>query len=187
MEGGAGLGRAVATREHVLPLDDFARASSLGSHLAALEGRSVVLFVRDMAKAAAALIDLDGWARRIMLCPPGWAPAQLGAVVREAEADALVHDDDEAPAIAMPLAAPCGLPLQPLEVRPRGEPRNRMDIAYLRHQRPAEARRAYAANLDGRDRARRVAAMGDVLRHPPLWRIADFSARARRPRFADPQ
>ena len=48
-----------------------------------------------------------------MPCPPGWAPAQLGAVVREAEADALVHDDDEAPAIAMPLAAPCGLPLQP--------------------------------------------------------------------------
>jgi hypothetical protein len=44
----------VATREHVLPLDDFARASSLGSHLAALEGRSVVLFVHDMAKAAAA-------------------------------------------------------------------------------------------------------------------------------------
>jgi acyl-coenzyme A synthetase/AMP-(fatty) acid ligase len=114
MEGGAGLGRAVATREHVLPLDDFARASSLGSHLAALEGRSVVLFVRDMAKAAAALIDLDGSARRIVLCPPGWAPTQLGAVVREAEADALVHDDD-APPIAMPLAAPCGLPLQPLK------------------------------------------------------------------------
>ena len=75
MRGGAGLGRAIATREHTLPLDGFARASSLAPHLAALEGRSVLLSVRDMAKAAAALIDLDGCARRILLCPPGWPSA----------------------------------------------------------------------------------------------------------------
>ncbi len=41
-------GRAVATRDHMLPLDDFEQASSLGSHLASLHGRSVIDFVRDM-------------------------------------------------------------------------------------------------------------------------------------------
>jgi acyl-coenzyme A synthetase/AMP-(fatty) acid ligase len=116
IEGGAGRDRVIATRDHVLPLDDFARASSLGSQLARLEGRSVILFVRDMAKAAAALIDLDGLARRIVLCPPGWEPSRLEAVVRDAEADALVHDGEEdAARISVEFAAPCRLPLQPLD------------------------------------------------------------------------
>jgi acyl-coenzyme A synthetase/AMP-(fatty) acid ligase len=118
MRGGAGLGRAIATREHALPLDDFARASSLAPHLAALEGRSVLLSVRDMATAAAALIDLDGCARRIVLCPPGWPSASLEAAARDAEADALVHDEGEAPPIPFDITAVCRLPLQPL-VRPR--------------------------------------------------------------------
>jgi acyl-coenzyme A synthetase/AMP-(fatty) acid ligase len=114
IQGGAGHGRVVATRDHVLLLDDFLRASSLGSQLARLEGRSVILFVRDMAKAAAALIDLDGLARRIVLCPPGWEPSRLEAVVRDAEADALVYDGEEdAARIAVEFAAACRLPLQP--------------------------------------------------------------------------
>jgi acyl-coenzyme A synthetase/AMP-(fatty) acid ligase len=115
MKSGAGIGRAIATREHLLLLDDFERASSLGPHLEALEGRSVVLFVRDMAKAAAALIDLDGCARRIVLCPPGWAPELLAAAARDAEADAVVHDVDEAPPLSLRFAAACRLPLQPLD------------------------------------------------------------------------
>jgi acyl-coenzyme A synthetase/AMP-(fatty) acid ligase len=115
IQGTIGRGRFVATRDHALQLDDFAWASSLSSHLARLEGRSVVLFVGDMAKAAAALIDLDGWARRVVLCPPGWGPSQLEAVVRDAEADALVYDGDDDPRIPMEFAAPCRLPLQPLE------------------------------------------------------------------------
>jgi acyl-coenzyme A synthetase/AMP-(fatty) acid ligase len=107
--------RVIATRDHELALDDFERASSLASHLASLRGRSVVVFVRDMAKVAAALIDLDGCARRILLCPPGWEPSRLESAVRDAEADALVYDSDEgAPAFPVELAAPCSLPLQRL-------------------------------------------------------------------------
>jgi acyl-coenzyme A synthetase/AMP-(fatty) acid ligase len=105
----------------VLPLDDFERASSLGPHLASLRGRSAVLFVRDMAKAAAALIDLDGCARRIVLCPPGWELSRLESAARDAEADALVYDGDEdAPGLQVELAAPCRLPLQPLN-EPRAQ------------------------------------------------------------------
>ena len=92
---GSSPGRVIATRDHVLPLDSFERASSLGPHLASLRGRSAVLFVRDMAKAAAALIDLDGCARRILLCPPVWELSRLESAARDAEADALVYDGEE--------------------------------------------------------------------------------------------
>ena len=119
IEAGAAAGRVVATRDHALFLDDFATASLFGDDLDALEGRSVVLFVGDMAMAAAALIDLDGWARRIVLCPPGWDAAKLASVVIDAEADALVHGAErEAPKVDVPLFAPCRLPMRPLRKRP---------------------------------------------------------------------
>src|SRR5947209_6720306 len=92
--------RDIATRDHRLALADFAWGSPFGAERAGFAGRSVVLSVRDMASAAAALIDLDGFARR-------------------------------------------------------------------RHS------------------ARPDATMGDILRYPPLRRLADISSRARRPRFAD--
>ena len=115
IQGGTGRIRVVATRDYALPLDGFAQASSLGSNLARFEGRSVILSVRDMAKAAAALIDLDGCAGRILLCPPGWEPSRLESAARDADADALVYDDaDAAPRIPVEFAAPCRLPLQPL-------------------------------------------------------------------------
>ena len=94
MAAGAGRGRAIATRDWRLPLDDFAHATSLGGELDRLEGRSVALAVGDMAKAAAALIELDGLARRIVLCPPGLDRAGLEALICGAQADALVYDGD---------------------------------------------------------------------------------------------
>lgn len=113
---GSGRGRIVATRDHVLPLDEFERASSLGSHLANLRGRSVILMVQDMAKAAAGLIDLDGCARRIVLCPPGWELSRLESTAHAAEVDALVFDGDgDAPQISVEVAAACRLPLQRLD------------------------------------------------------------------------
>ena len=66
----------------------------LGPDLKRLRGRSVVLSVQDMAKAAAALIELDGFARRVVLCPAGWEPWRLESAARDAEADALVYDPD---------------------------------------------------------------------------------------------
>jgi acyl-coenzyme A synthetase/AMP-(fatty) acid ligase len=115
---GSGRRRVAATCSQVVPLDDFAGASSLSSHLARLAGRSVVLCVRDMAKAAASLVDLDGCARRIVLCPPAWDRSQMESAARDAEADAAVYDgDDAAPSFLLDIAAPCRLPLQPLVLR----------------------------------------------------------------------
>ncbi|MBV8474998.1 MAG: long-chain fatty acid--CoA ligase, partial [Hyphomicrobiales bacterium] len=111
----AGVGRTIATRDCVLRLDDFAVATSLGADLPRLAGRSVVLAVGDMAKAAAALIELDGTARRIVLCPPGFDMRGLDTVARLAEADAVVYDSDApAPETAFEVVAACRLPLAPL-------------------------------------------------------------------------
>ena len=49
---------------------------------AASPGASSCSRSRDMAKAAAALIDLDGLARRILLCPPGWEAAKIARAGR---------------------------------------------------------------------------------------------------------
>lgn len=108
-------GRVVATRDYVLPLDECERSSSLGPDLAKLRGRSVVVSVRDMAKVAAALIDLDGCARRILLVPPGWESSRLEAAASNLGADAIVCDDkDESTFTSVELAVVCRLPLQPM-------------------------------------------------------------------------
>jgi acyl-coenzyme A synthetase/AMP-(fatty) acid ligase len=109
-----GCGRIVATRDYVLPLGEFEQASSLGPDLEKLRGRSVVLSLRDMAKVAAALIELDGCARRILLVPPGWESWRLEAAASDLEADAIVHDDEDAAPISVELIVACRLPLQPM-------------------------------------------------------------------------
>ena len=50
-------GRIVSTRDRVLPLDYIVGGSPFGSDRRMFAGRSVVLCVRDMTKAAAAVID----------------------------------------------------------------------------------------------------------------------------------
>ena len=106
--------RFVATKDYVVPLDRVAENSPFGADRSAFAGRSVVLFVRDMAKAAAALIDLDGVARRILLCPPAWDEAKLVSAAQSIGADALAFDEEE-PRAALPVALryPVRLPLRP--------------------------------------------------------------------------
>jgi len=78
-------------------LADFARGSALGGRLAELRGRSVLLAVRDQLTAALALIELDGVARRMVLCTPDLATQHLPGVIRDAEVDASVCDADSDP------------------------------------------------------------------------------------------
>jgi len=90
---------------HLIPLADLAHATSLGGRLEQLRDRSVVLLAKDPLTAAIALIELDGVARRMVLCPPDLSPGHLPVVVRDAEADACVGDE--------PLASnPADVPIQ---------------------------------------------------------------------------
>ncbi len=109
-----GPGRDIATAEGALRLADFAAATSLGGARPELAGRCVLLFAGDQLKTAAALIELDGLARRLVLCPPDLNPSLIGDIAAIAEADAIVYGDDDAPGSDdFALAAPCRLPLQP--------------------------------------------------------------------------
>ncbi len=77
-----------------IALADLRNGTCLGGRLGELAGRSVLLAIRDQFPAALALIELDGVARRIVLCPPDLAPAHLPEIAANAEADAVVSDRD---------------------------------------------------------------------------------------------
>jgi acyl-coenzyme A synthetase/AMP-(fatty) acid ligase len=110
-----GPARRIATAAGALFPSDLVAATSLGATAGALDGRCVMVMAGDPLKTAAALIDLDGRARRLVLCPPDLEPRHWAAVIRDAGADALVHDADAPPPAGTGLAllAPCSLSLTP--------------------------------------------------------------------------
>ncbi len=73
---------------------DLARGTSLGGGLADLAGRSVLIAASSQLTSALALIELDGVARRITILPPDVDRGHLGALIADAEIDAVVVDDE---------------------------------------------------------------------------------------------
>src|ERR1700722_4654808 len=73
-------------------LADLAAASIFGDALERLRGRSVLIATREQLPTALALVELDGVARRMVLCTPDLTPEQLAHVAATAEADAIVID-----------------------------------------------------------------------------------------------
>ena len=113
---GAAKARLLGPAGH-LSFADLATKTGLGPHRAALEGRAVLVRTRAQIAAAQALVELDGLARRLVLCPPDLDPAHLPGVIERAELDAVVTDDAA--------LAPEGLtafvlsaPTQPLSAEP---------------------------------------------------------------------
>jgi acyl-coenzyme A synthetase/AMP-(fatty) acid ligase len=86
----------LASRRGSIRLGALADGSSAGGRLEELRGRSVLLVTRDQLSAAMALIELDGVARRIVICPPGLNREHLLYVAATAEIDAVVSDFDAA-------------------------------------------------------------------------------------------
>ena len=93
----AAVGQSIAMATESLAFDDCVRATCLAERFASLEGKSVVLMAGSQLRTAAALIELDGWARRMVICPPDLEPERLSAVMRDAQADALVYGGDRPP------------------------------------------------------------------------------------------
>jgi acyl-coenzyme A synthetase/AMP-(fatty) acid ligase len=75
-------------------LADLAHSTSLGDRLEELRGRSVLLVVKDPLRAALAMLELDGVARRMVLCPADLASEHLPAIARGAAAEIHVGDTD---------------------------------------------------------------------------------------------
>ena len=77
-------------------LADLAGASTLGADLDSLRGRSVLIATEEQLPTAVALLELDGVARRIVLCTPDLTPQQLAGVAATAAADAVICEADRA-------------------------------------------------------------------------------------------
>lgn len=99
---------------------DLSRGTSLGGGLADLAGRSVLIAASSQLTSALALVELDGVARRITILPPDVDRAHLGALIADAEVDAVVIDDEtQRAAYKLPICAVCSPHLAPLA---RSEP-----------------------------------------------------------------
>jgi acyl-coenzyme A synthetase/AMP-(fatty) acid ligase len=78
-------------------LGELDLGSSFGGRLDELRGRSVLLAAGHQLTAGLALIELDGAARRVVLCPPGVPSEYLPAIIATAEVDAVVGDQPAPP------------------------------------------------------------------------------------------
>jgi acyl-coenzyme A synthetase/AMP-(fatty) acid ligase len=113
--GGDPEGRLIGASSSVT-YADLAAKSGLGAGRASLDGASVLVRTRTQIAAAQALVELDGLARRLVLCPPDLDMAHLDGVIDRAGIDAVVTDDDafDHPALPVhrltPPTAPVGDP-----------------------------------------------------------------------------
>jgi acyl-coenzyme A synthetase/AMP-(fatty) acid ligase len=74
-------------RSGSVALKELAAGSILQRELESLRGRSVLLAMREQLSSALALLELDGVARRVVLCTPDLTPEQLSGVSAAAESD----------------------------------------------------------------------------------------------------
>jgi acyl-coenzyme A synthetase/AMP-(fatty) acid ligase len=74
-------------------LADLTQHSSLSGRLEELRGTSVLVWTKDQLAAALALIELDGVARRLVLCPPGLLLEHVPVVISTAGVEAIVSDE----------------------------------------------------------------------------------------------
>ena len=67
-----------------VPIGDLLSGSSLDCHPSELWGRSILLTTRDQLASALALIELDGIAQRIVICPPEITPELFPSLIQKA-------------------------------------------------------------------------------------------------------
>lgn len=79
-------------RDASVLLGDLVHGSALGGRGEELRGKSVIVATKDQLTAALAIIELDGIARRLVLCPADLPPEHLSFVIDAAAADAVVSD-----------------------------------------------------------------------------------------------
>lgn len=89
---GSTSSRYIADEESCLCMDDLVSGSALFGRGDELSERSVLVAMKDQLATASVLIELDGIARRIVLCPPDLPIEHFPYVIRTAGIDAIVSD-----------------------------------------------------------------------------------------------
>ena len=84
--------RFLWSARNTVSLSEALLGTSLGGRASELAGRSVLIATRDQLDAALVLIELDGSARRLIICPPDVSPVDIPGIVEQAEVDAVVLD-----------------------------------------------------------------------------------------------
>src|SRR5215469_13179069 len=86
-------GRTISDAQTSISLTDVLSRSCLGGRSRELSGRSVLLAASTQLISALAMIELDGVAKRMLLCPPDLNPDHVDALIEDAEIDAIVTDE----------------------------------------------------------------------------------------------
>jgi acyl-coenzyme A synthetase/AMP-(fatty) acid ligase len=93
--GTALTGRTISDPRHSVSLGDLAVRSCLDGRGGELAGRSVLLATSGQLLAGLAMIEIDGVAQRMLLCPPDLKADHLTSVMADAAIDAVVTDQPE--------------------------------------------------------------------------------------------
>ena len=122
LDGVAGPPRYLWGARESVAFTDLINGSSLGGRHGALQGRSVLVAAREQLTAALAMIELDGIARRLVICPPDVPQDHLRAIVATAEIDAVVSDPGtpDPEALGVPLHVGCSAAIEPRQDLPSG-------------------------------------------------------------------
>ncbi|MDQ2764795.1 MAG: acyl--CoA ligase [Pseudomonadota bacterium] len=97
--------RFLADHSGCVSLADLNHRGTLAAPLERFRGQSVLVSSDRQVVFALALLQLEGLAARIVLCPPDLAPMHLPAVMAEAQVDVVVCDGT-GPAAHLPTAMP---------------------------------------------------------------------------------
>ncbi len=107
-------GRTLSDARHSASLTDISDQTCLKGRLAELSGRSVLLAVTSQFLAGLVMLEIDGLARRMLLCPPDLNADHLQALIEDAEIDAVVTDrPDRFASLGVALIVPAGEALVP--------------------------------------------------------------------------
>src|ERR1700756_1958768 len=107
-------GRGISDARHRVSLTDILSRTCLDACRSKLSGRSVLLSMSGQLLSALAMIEIDGLARRMLLCPPDLNSDHLTALIDNAEIDTVVTDQPERWADkGIPLVVTAGLPVTP--------------------------------------------------------------------------
>jgi acyl-coenzyme A synthetase/AMP-(fatty) acid ligase len=85
-------GRTLSDARYKVSLTGLSRLGSVVDLAREMSGRSVLIATSGQLLAALAMIELDGVARRMLLCPPDLEPDRLPALLDAAEIDTVVTD-----------------------------------------------------------------------------------------------
>src|SRR6202021_2579133 len=88
-------GRTLSDARHAVSLTDISDQSCLKGRLTELPGPSGLLAVSSQLLASLVMLEIDGIARRMLLCPPDLNTDHLQALIEDAEIDAVVTDQPD--------------------------------------------------------------------------------------------